>query len=288
MIYFYNPYHNGDIHYSREFVKDMMKKLDSEAYYLHGKNPLILSDIENLKYDTLESRGFNFEKPQFDSLIRKGDDIYINTWIGQKSYHFVNQYNCTLKTNYEMYKSTYDSLGIELEDISYYVPKIFFDNYDMKLNADFKKFKDDNRKKIMICNNYPYTFKVPKINLNDVTNVLSQTLNNSLFILTNDDGISKIDRENVIYVSDLVNADFDLIQSGYISCFCDIIVGKPSGPFCFTHIKENLFNREKTFLTCAEPANETFIWFIQSYSKELLAGTNQDVQEIVIKEINNE
>ena len=34
-IYFYNTFHNGDVHYSRTFVRDIMNKLgDNDYYYL--------------------------------------------------------------------------------------------------------------------------------------------------------------------------------------------------------------------------------------------------------------
>lgn len=52
MIYFYNNFHNGDIHYSRTFVKDIMSKLgDNDYCYLHNCDPSILKDIKKLKHD---------------------------------------------------------------------------------------------------------------------------------------------------------------------------------------------------------------------------------------------
>ena len=47
-ILFYNDWHNGDIHMSREYVKDLMSVLgQNEYFYYHTNNNSILSDIDN-------------------------------------------------------------------------------------------------------------------------------------------------------------------------------------------------------------------------------------------------
>ena len=76
-IIFFNHYHNGDIHYSREFVKDIIKKTNStECYYYHFNKPNLLKDI-NIKHNI----------PQYldkqKQIIKISDNIFINTWIGQ-------------------------------------------------------------------------------------------------------------------------------------------------------------------------------------------------------------
>lgn len=68
-ILFYNDWHNGDIHMSREYVKDLMSVLgQNEYFYYHTNNNSILSDIDNLKYTNNKNIT---------------TDLNINTWIGQ-------------------------------------------------------------------------------------------------------------------------------------------------------------------------------------------------------------
>ena len=46
-LIFYNNFHNGDIHVSRDFVKDIVSKINfSEAIYYHENSYTILKDIE--------------------------------------------------------------------------------------------------------------------------------------------------------------------------------------------------------------------------------------------------
>ena len=115
MIYFYNTFHNGDVHYSRTFVRDIMKKLgDNEYCYLHNNNPYIIKDI-NIKQD----RAFNsFDNWRlisnypinYVSRIIRNKDLYINTWVGQEKWitkkgidRNRNMRYCSLYSLYEMY-----------------------------------------------------------------------------------------------------------------------------------------------------------------------------------------
>ena len=50
-IIFYNTFHNGDIHVSREFIKDIMNKIETTFYYYHNGGPRLLFDID-IQYKT--------------------------------------------------------------------------------------------------------------------------------------------------------------------------------------------------------------------------------------------
>ena len=276
MIYFYNTFHIGDVHYSREFVKDMMVKLEDLDYcYLHNNNSLLLKDIDNLSHDNAFVTFNNWQlktKYPFSyngDVLNVNEDTYINTWIGQGNMKYIKNKGCNLYTNYDMFGDIYNKLGIEYGDIEDYNPSINFSNLEI---SDI--IKDDGKVKILLCNNMPRTLSFNSIDLTDVAKKLSEEFSDVLFILSND---TDLNRDNVVHLSNLTNVNFDLNELGKISTYCDIIVGKPSGPFCFTHIKDNLEDENKIFITCSEEYNNNLIWYKDSKSVEELLTNNDDI-----------
>jgi len=74
-LIFYNNYHNGDIHLSRNFVKDIIKKTNYDKYsYIHNNSSTILKDINNLTY-------IKASKELYDRVLiyNDTDHTYINT-----------------------------------------------------------------------------------------------------------------------------------------------------------------------------------------------------------------
>lgn len=267
MIYFYNTFHNGDVHYSRTFVRDIIKKLgpDNDYCYLHNNNPQVLKDIVNLKYDKAFNSFIhwnlisNYPIKYFDQIIRKNEDLYINTWIGQQGWMTKKGVNrnrddryCSLYSHYELYQDIFDTLSIPIEGIEYYLPEIDY-NYIEKDNID--KFFLENKfdYKILISNNEPLTVRI-KMDMNSVVDKLSFKYPNILFVLTMK---SDIDRKNVAYTNDIIKLDSDLNEISYLSTYCDIIVGRPSGPYCFCMIKDN-FVKNKCFLTISNNIYDKF------------------------------
>ena len=90
-IYFYNNYHNGDVFYSKEFVRDIKKQIGLSHHYIHRNNPSILKD-----FDISQIKGYI---PNTSSLSKKDNNLYINTWVGQNDAKYL-KYDCSLKSNY--------------------------------------------------------------------------------------------------------------------------------------------------------------------------------------------
>lgn len=272
MIYFYNTFHNGDVHYSRTFVRDMMNKLGNNEYcYLHNNNKDIVKDIKNLKH----SKSFisfdnwrlisDYPITYVNRIIRNNNDLYINTWVGQEKWITKKRVNrnrnnryCSLYSLYEMYEDIYDELYIKLEDISYYVPEIDF-KYIEKENIDNFISNTKYDFKVLLSNNFPRTMRI-ELDFDKVVNYLSDKYENVLFILTNATNIKK---DNVVYTNDIIKMDFDLNEIAYLAKFCDIIVGRPSGPYCFSMHKET-FIKNKTFITISDNIYDKFYFEVDS------------------------
>lgn len=288
MIYFFNTFHNGDVHYSRTYVRDMMNKLgNSEYYYLHNNKPEILKDIQNLKHDNAWNSFDNwvliskYPISYVNRIIRNNSDLYINTWVGQENWITTKGVNrnrnmryCSLYSLHEMYEDIYNELSIPINDINHYIPYIDF-NYIEKYNID--RFMSNNKKfehKVLIVNNEPRTVRI-QMEMELIVNKLSEKYKNILFILTNKTSIRK---ENVAYTNDIIQLSSDLNEIGYLSKYCDIIVGRPSGPYCFCMNKDT-FVENKTFLTISDNKYDCFYFesgaemlFLSEHTTEALTN----------------
>jgi hypothetical protein len=292
-VYFYNTFHNGDIHHSRNFVKDIMKKISSNNYYyLHNNNSEILKDIPDLKYDksfiSFDNWNLITKYPiHFNNMITHiNNDLYINTWVGQSNFITSNNLNrnrnnryCSLYSHYELYEDIFNKLNIKIEDIEYYIPEIDY-NYIQKKEID--DFVSNKNKIVFVSNNIPQTVRI-ELDINNVVYRLSNEFNNVTFVLTNILN-DKIIKDNVYYVSDIIKLKFDLNEISYLSKFCDILVGKPSGPYCFSFIKENLKDKNKNFLTISNNIYDMFYFesksnmiFIENHTEEYLYKKIRDL-----------
>lgn len=251
IVYFYNNYHNGDIHYSKEFVREIMSKIGLKHYYIHNNDKSILKDfsIEQIKSQT-PADNLSVSK-------NKNNDIFINTWIGQNGAKYL-LHDCSLKSNYLMYSDIYKTLGLEIQPIGYYIPQVDFDkiNWSSPICSARKSNIDlflQGKKCILICNNDVWSGQSPNFDFDPIVDHISNNFKDITFILTNKTNISK---ENVTNVSNIVGFDKNLVEISYISTKTDIIIGRASGPFCFTHIQENMSNSNKIFVSFCAKENE--------------------------------
>lgn len=236
---FFNNYNNGDIHVSREFIKDIIKKTDArEVLYYHKNSNRILLDISGIK--TINSK--EFEKCH--SVCNKSTDLFnintftINTWYRSNEGNY-KKHGCTLKTLYENFKFVYNELKIEIEPEEFYIPTIDFSKYQID-EIDKFFYSVGSKKKIFISNCKSLSNQSPNIFWDNLILDLSLTFSDYLFFITNP---TKIEKSNCIQNEKLIgNLDSDLCENAYISTFCDVIIGNNSGSHTFSYIKENILN----------------------------------------------
>ena len=250
-IYFYNNFHNGDVFYSREFVRDIMNKINSKYYYIHSNDFSILKDfpIEQI----------NITSPDNNSFITiKDNDLFINTWIGNsRAKYLLSQ--CSLLSNYRMYSDIYKELGLEIDNIESYIPNVNFE-FVNKENID----KSDISDSILICNNNVLSGQAHNFNFDPIIDSLSDKFKDKKFIITNNTNIIK---DNVMLAENIIGySNNNLLEISYLSRKTNIIIGRASGPFCFTHIKDNINDENKIFICFASVENNCK-WIPDKYSK---------------------
>ena len=243
-ICFFNHYHNGDLISSKSFITEIMSKINTKYYYRHCMNQKVLSDLD------IEYVGIPIH-PMSDKIIEDENIVYVNTWIGS---YFENDEFCgdvSLLGIHNMFGKVYGTLNkifdanLKLNDHINYFPKINYSKFNTS-NID-SYLKDDVNTKILFCNGEPlsgqctYTGDMKEIIENE-----AQTHPNKTFITTKKIN-SNID--NIKFTGDIINSidKCDLNEISYLSTFCNLIIGRNSGPHCFTMVDDNLKNKEKTF-----------------------------------------
>lgn len=278
-LIFYNNWHNGDIHLTREFVKDIIRKTNfNEYFYLHNNSHKLLKDIENLQFD-------NTNKYCLDSniILQINYDIYVNVWIGM-GYHIEDIGVPTLKSYYTLFNYIFRKLNISIEKMDYYIPDINYEKFEIERIKEFQS--KNNRKKILIDNVEVMSYQSNNFNFNYIIDKLSDEYTEIDFILTNNQ--SKILKNNVFYTSDIINAsNGDLNEISYISTFCNIIVGKTSGPYTYTVVKQNINDFNKSYICICNELLNAF-WFISVNSNCNKIWINQYDENLILDIIRNE
>jgi hypothetical protein len=68
---------------------------------------------------------------------------------------------------------------------------------------------------------------------------------------------------NIKFTEDIIKVEgCDLNEIGYLSTFCDIIIGRNSGPFCFSTNTENINNSNTIFYAFGEDITTCFLYEI--------------------------
>ena len=261
IINIYNHFHNGDIFYARVLINALIEKYNVNFY--HNLNTPLLSDIDGLT----EIKGV---PPNFD--IHWGDlnNKNVNSWIGQQNMIFVNTSipGCSFENYFTLVKQIVSHYGIDIKtDEHFYLPVVNYErinNYEM-INEKMSELKSKYEKIILLSNGNVNSGQSLNIDLSSLIINLANTNPNCLFLTTND---IQTGYDNIINTSVLTNTIPDLLQISLISTFCDVIVGRASGPYCFTHTKENLLNENKTYISFSYNPNEG-VWYKGSKAKQL-------------------
>ena len=271
-IKLFNNYHNGDIFYSRLITQNLKDLFDIEYYH---STPLSqFEDFKNIKE-------FNISTPRF----YENTSMSFDTWVGQNNAEFLRGTLCSFYTGKKILINIFNQLGLTIPKDEDLLPYVIYDNLKHIDSVKNKLSNYDNfLSKILISNNDVQSGQSVNFDFDPIINVLSDMFPNHLFLITNPTSIIK---NNVVQIKDITGNDFDLLYISYISTKCDIIVGRASGPYCYCHVKENLMNENKTFISLTHNDIEG-IWFKESKAKQIWSNNydNNTILEIINTEIN--
>jgi len=256
-ICFFNHYHNGDLFHSKSFIKEIVENIDAEFYYAHSNNPVVVSDL-----NLIHSQILNVSP--YQKYVDSEDTLYINTWIGS---HFDSSkaFNgeCTLRFSYQMFGEIYNYLNsifgsnLSLREIESYYPFVDYSKFNC---SNIDSFLDQYPQTKILFSNGPCLSGQSSYN-GDMSNLIEKcAIENpeKIFIATKNFDTSL---ENIKFTNDIIQLNgCDLNEISYMSKFCKLIVGRNSGPFCFSTTGENIMNPEKVFYAFGERETDCFYY----------------------------
>lgn len=284
-IVFFNNCNNGDIHYSREFVKWISKRVAVPCGVSHFKCSSLLFDT-GIPYTPINTWDIHQK-----SIHIHDDILFINTWIGQDG-GWMNPTGCTLKSNYRMLANHASVLGITLSDEIDYIPSIDYEQYDIS-NISVRQNKN-----ILVCNGSALSSQAKNFNMNLVVLQLAAKHSDCDFYVTQK---IETDLTNVFDANSMIHLDSgkksNLNELSFLSTLCDVIVGRASGPFCFAGVKTNLFNPKKTIMSFGNSERESH-WVLMSdygceshakqFWRECHVSKNDIYEPLVFEDIDGE
>jgi hypothetical protein len=289
-IIFFNHFHNGDIHVSRGFIRQIMNKMQGITFsYSHRNPPNLLSDIPNLIFDP---QAIHNIKNEHIGIYHVADTIYVNTWYAQQGFRYMNRYGISMDTLYAAFDDICKSLWqFSLTDISTdprtFFPVIDYCKFDiapaqswLNVHQNKKIFVETG----MVLSDQAHNFAFTPIIIN-----LANKHQDKIFILSNQEGPYQLPG-NVVYSTDIIKKAFksDLNENSYLSSHCDVIIGRASGAFTFAMTQENLFQRSPKFIALCNlvPVPPNKFWLNEllrdkvQYSAQFIVSNESDTNNI--------
>ena len=288
-LVFYNFYHNGDLFQSKPFVKEIVNNIPVPVYYAHGNHPKVLIDLKLNQIRLQQGMPINSDK-----VIITENLCLVNTWIGAYFKSGVpghREGSCTLGFTYGMYEYIYEQLneiyGCNLKlnpnKIDYF-STIDFNKFD--LSTVDKYLSNDKKRKVLVCNGPALSNQSLKYNGNmqNIIINLASSYKDITFICTENSFNSSL--QNIVFTDEITKRiDCDLNEISYISTFCDVIIGRFSGPYCFSCTKENILNFNKTFVCFGNKISDCFLHEANTNCRFIFEQFNSE--ESLIKTIKN-
>ncbi len=243
-VVFYNHYHNGDIHCARGIVAEIIREFPKISYtYSHGCPVDLLQDMETVRHaPALLARLPKHEKYLIDHAQKT---VYINTWIGCLGAGILGEYrgiNITLLHRL-ISASIKRAMGMDPPRLQKCVPDPNFSKFSIDGINDF--IRRDSRQKVMISNGKILSGQSAEFDFSPLIQSVARYYPDVLFIPTNP---TDVHVSNVIHSADIIKKNGpDLNENGYLSTFCDVIIGRSSGTYSYAINRTNLRSR-KVFL----------------------------------------
>ena len=261
----YQPEHHGDIHLSKEYVRNIAIQLNGqgiECLYLSSIDPHIIN-ISQVIPKKMDNYRYIMNKENFIDLCsnpesffhEESNSLYINTWVGYFGIvgggHGFHNFSSQMNMWKSICKSIELNFGINLTMTD--------NNFDYVAKIDenlLNEYIVPDGNKIFIANSTPWSGQSKMSNLKDTIDYLSNKYQSYTFICTEDIGV---ERKNVFYTDDLTKRR----EKGYnslpeiskISESCNILFTNCSGPGTFLFTKNNLGDKNKTILCFVEGEN---------------------------------
>lgn len=244
-VVFFNNANNGDIFFSKEFVRFFAKKLNIKAYHSHFKCPFLIADLQ-IPFIRVDTRPIHTA-----SMHIQNEFLFINTWLGQDNRKWCMENGCTLHNNYQMYSNHAQMLGVSLPKEEWlFIPEIDYGHYEVE---DFVLPTERN---VFVSNGPVFSGQTVNWDMTGMIEYQAKKHPSCSFYVTQpiDVGLANVFDANHFF--DFRGSRSNLNELSKLASLCDIIVGRSSGPYSFAYTKRNLFDPNKTFICSSNGIDE--------------------------------
>lgn len=272
-VVFFNTWHNGDCFVGKEYIKILIEKLkqlgEFNFFMFHHQREKILWD--------LDAKHVNGDLPEgvdtLDIVKIVGDTLFINTWIGVFTPLFTKtQQHCNYPTLSVTWKIIFylveKELGLKFNLLNRQertnpadgIPSTDWSKYDI---AAANEFVSGKNKIVLFCNSDVASFQNHFSGIGNLENVISNLAfrhQDTTFVCTQKAEISN--PGNVFFTDDIFSkvTGGDLNEIGYLSRFCKLIIGKNSGPYVFSQVKDNVFREDCIFYSISDRQSDSLLY----------------------------
>jgi hypothetical protein len=281
-IILYNHFHNGDIFYSRILVNILLKYFNI-TYYHNLKSPLF-EDLPEIS----EIVGIPSEFSIHGTNLHGG---ILNTWIGQNNMHYVTHQpipGCSFNNHFKLVSDICNFYGIDVSDnLNSYLPVVNESNInDSSLMIEkIQNILNKYKLVILVCDGNVNSGQSHNFNFVPMITEIANNNPDCLFLSTNQ---TYIGVGNVITIYPEITKKLpDLLNISVLSKYCNIIIGRASGPVCFTHTKDNFNDSNKTFISFSFNESEG-IFYYEGINKNVWTNNMEygNMKTIIQNEIN--
>lgn len=289
-VTFFNHFHNGDLHISRELVRKVVAKVQSldpniTFSYAHVNDAELISDIPGLTFDTFPMKQLD----QFENAKMRAQTVFINTWYAQQHHKYMNKYGMTIDCLYEAFDETCKAVWkFSLQDIS-------VDPADFYPTIDYSKYHIEDaqtwiaahpQRKIFVSNGMAMSGQATNFPMTPIIVNMAAAHPDKIFILSNKEGNAPLPA-NVFLSQNIIKKPFgsDLNENSFVASHCDVIVGRASGAFSYAWTKQNLLERPTKFVCFCGPGVVVYpphqFWTHQLLSDKIKYAATFDVSDTV-------
>ena len=167
------------------------------------------------------------------------------------------------------------------DDERTYIPSIRYESYDIE---NVKKFFSERKRnvRVFISNQETKSYQSTNFDFSPIIVDLANHFPDAEFFITNKNeytsGVPV--NKNVFFNEEIIaTTGGDLNENSYLSLYCNIIVGRASGPYEFCKVKENLFSPDKVFICFSNNRSEAF-WYMGNIEAKMVWSNVYDRDNI--------
>jgi len=264
-ICFFNHWHNGDVFAGKGWMQAIQQQCPDVKFAHAQVNKL--KTMQDLDMEHIPCSDLPDEIVDKLKFAESDNEVYLNTWIGSWGWDGGVMPQGEEHANWPSLHRMFDYIGGHLN--YYYGQKIEFTNnpLDYVPTTDWSKYDiaqvdafvaaHPGKRLHLFCNG---VVRSTQTNLDDLKGLIEEFAEkhpDDMWICT---ASFETELPNIVFTDDILSGvqGGDINEIAYLSTKCNLIVGKNSGPFMFTHVRDNMWDDKKVFVALSHRASDCY------------------------------